>query len=75
LLRKRRKVGGHGEFQDEHGPQVRVGKEYFGDARVNKDSAKNQSSDEHHCASEVEWAGLHHFEVLSFKFSVLSKKL
>jgi hypothetical protein len=62
LLSKSREVGCNGEFQDEHGPQVGVGKKYFGDTGVNKNSAKNQSPDEDYGASEVEWAGLQHWK-------------
>src|SRR5690242_3663998 len=74
LLGKSRKVRGNGESEDEHGPQVGVGKKYLGDTGVNKNSAKEQAADEDHCASEVEWAGLQHlkFSVVSSQFLVWS---
>src|SRR5215472_14758516 len=69
LLGERREIRGNREFQNEHRPQVRVGEENLGDARVNKNPAEHQPGDQNHDAAKVEWAGWQHEKVVSSQFS------
>src|SRR6266576_1850352 len=63
LLGKRRQIRGDGKSQDEHRPQLRVGEENLGDARVDKNSAKNEAADPDDRAPEIEWARCEHGKV------------
>src|SRR4051812_11976296 len=55
-----RDVGGYRKFQEEPGPEMRVGQESFGVAGVDKDGAKDETADPDDRAPKVQWTGLHH---------------
>ena len=72
-----REVGGQRKAQRKERPENKVGEEKFGVAGVNKDSAKDEPSDQDDCTADVGWAGLHHvsqFTIVSFQFSLQSAK-
>src|SRR5207247_11166836 len=66
---------GDGKCQDEHRQEVRVGEEKLGDARVDKNSAKNEAADPDDRSPEIEWARCEHGKVSFLRRPFLAVRL
>jgi len=60
LLLEHRQVCGHGKFQEEHRPEVRIRHKQFRKTRVNENGAKHEAANPDDDAAVVEWRRLKH---------------